>query len=618
MKQLISILTMLFLCVYVNAQVGSLDGSFNTTGYSRNVLSAQDDYGSSMAVQSDGKVVVAVVVTEEFFKIVRYETDGTLDAGFGTNGIVTIRQNPIKTAQSHAIALQSDGKIIVGGYTWTNDNNDFAIVRLNTDGSVDTNFGTNGWVFTAISPITAPPPSGDDQIRSLAILPDNSIIAAGYAFNGVDDDFAIAKYSANGVLETSFGTNGIIIVDIKNTDFITSMAVTNDGKIVVVGNSNWSTDTDISIAVFTAGGTPDPAFNGGAVLTTGVTGNYEVYSVAVQTNGNIVFTGLAPANFGTKDAYVARLLPNGTFDPGFNSGAPLTVNLSPTPLSNDEGRTVLVQNDGKIIIVGHTDAISGPSVYDILLVRLNSDGTLDTSYDGDGIAVANVSTESDFSRAATFNGNRLYVAGSVDYTVSGTRNTFLAAFENDFTVLPIVLSDFFAQKLTSTVSLKWQTSSEENVKRFVIERSSDGKTYKAIGTVAAVGNSTIKQSYNFVDNSPFIPATNFYRLLMQDADGKFKYSKILSVKYTGTLSVDIQLSPNPTSSMLQIQLPDGLKGNISLQVLDMSGRTVKIQNLSSDGHALSTSIDVNGLQSGVYILKAQSGSTSITSRFIKK
>jgi hypothetical protein len=180
------------------------------------------------------------------------------------------------------------------------------------------------------------------------------------------------------------------------------------------------------------------------------------------------------------------------------------------------------------------------------------------------------------------------------------------------------LSDFYAQKLTSAVSLKWQTSSEENVKRFVIERSSDGKNYKSIGQVAAVGNSTTKQSYYYTDNSPLMPATNFYRLLMQDADGNYKYSKILTVKYTGELSLDIQLSPNPTSGMLNIQLPDGLKGTISLQVFDLNGRVIKRQNLASDGNALSTSIDVSGLQSGVYIIKAQSGSNSLTNRFIKK
>jgi uncharacterized delta-60 repeat protein len=616
MKQLTSILILLFLCTYVNAQTGGLDVSFNTNGYAINPQSAtDDDYGNSIAVQPDGKVLVAIYYPEEWFKVVRYRIDGTIDPAFGTGGVVTIRQNPIKTAGSYAVALQSDGKIIVGGYTWTDDNNDFALVRLKTDGVVDSTFGTDGWVFTPVSPITIYP-FGDDKIRKIKVLSDNSIIAAGYAYNGIDNDFALAKYDANGALVTTFGTNGKIVLDVNNDDFITDLGITSTGNIAVVGNSNTSLNTDISVAQFTAAGIPDPAFNSGHVVTTGLTGNYEAYGLAVQSNDYIVITGLTPPT-SAKDVYVARIRPNGTFDTGFGSTGEITINYA-SGISNDEGRSIAVQSDGKIIIAGITDAITPPSTYDILLIRLNSDGTPDTGFGTNGKAVNSISADDDYVYGVTLFGPRIYVTGATHYTGTSTKDFYLASFVNDFSTLPIVLSDFYAQKLTSAVSLKWQTSSEENVKRFVIERSSDGKNYKSIGQVTAVGNSTTKQSYIYTDNSPLMPATNFYRLLMQDVDGNYKYSKILTVKYTGELSLDIQLSPNPTSGVLQIQLPDGLKGSVSLQVFDLNGRVIRRQNLASDGNALSTSIDVSGLQSGVYILKAQSGSTSLTNRFIKK
>lgn len=621
MKQLTLMLASLLLIMFANAQVGGLDGTFkNPDGYVINPQSATgDDYGNSIAVQNDGKILVAVVVPEQYFKVIRYNLDGSLDTDFGTGGVVTIREGVNSTAQSYAVALQSDGKIIVGGYTWSADNNDFALARLKTDGVVDSSFGTNGWVYTNIKGITTP--VGDDQIRKLVVLPDNSIIAAGFCHNTQDKDFAIAKYDANGALVTSFGTNGKVVLDVNNDDFVTGLAVTSTGKIVVVGNTNFSTDTDITLAQYTSGGIPDPTFNGGNILRlgTGSAGNYEAYGLAVQSNGNIVITGLMPAASSSKNIYVARILPNGTFDPAFNGGAELSINYA-SGISNEEGRTVMVQGDGKIVITGYTDAVSSPSRYDLLLVRLNVNGSPDTDFDTDGKAVTGISTTStsDFTVASALSGQRIYITGSTDYSGTSTMDFFLAAFVNDFTTLPIVLSDFVAQKLTTAVNLKWQTSSEENVKRFVIERSNDGKTYKAIGQVAAVGNSSIKQLYNFVDNSPFMPATNFYRLLMQDADGATKYSKILTVKYSNELSLNMQLSPNPTSGNLQVQLPDGLKGIINLQVFDLNGRTVKTQNLASDGNALSTSIDVTGLPNGLYILKAQSGSTSLTSRFIKK
>lgn len=616
MKQLTSILILLFLCTYVNAQIGSPDVSFNSNGYVINPQSAtDDDYGNSIAVQSDGKVLVAVYDPQEWFKVVRYKIDGTIDNSFGAGGVVTIRQNPIKTAGSYAVALQSDGRIIVGGYTWTDDNNDFALVRLKTNGVVDSSFGTDGWVYTPVSPITVYP-FGDDKIRRIKVLSDNSIIAAGYAYNGVDNDFALAKYDANGALVTTFGTNGKIVLDINNDDFITDLGITGTGNIAVVGNSNTSTNTDISVAQFTAAGIPDPDFNSGHVLTTGLTGNYEAYGLAVQSNNYLVITGLTPPT-SAKDVYVARITTTGEFDTNFGTTGEITINYG-AGISNDEGRSIAVQSDGKILIAGITDAITPPSTYDILLIRLNSNGSLDTDFGANGKAVNSVSANDDYVYGVTLYGPRIYVTGATHYSGTGTKDFYLAGFVNDFSTLPIVLSDFYAQKLTSAVSLKWQTSSEENVKRFVIERSSDGKNYKSIGQVAAVGNSTTKQLYNYTDNSPLMPATNFYRLLMQDADGNYKYSKILTVKYTGELSLDIQLSPNPTSGMLQIQLPDGLKGTISLQVFDLNGRVIRRQNLASDGNALSTSIDVSGLQSGVYILKAQSGSTSLTNRFIKK
>lgn len=620
MKQLTAMLASLLLFMYANAQVGGLDGSFKSPdGYVINPQSVSgDDYGNSMIVQNDGKILVAVVVPEQYFKILRYKLDGSLDGDFGTGGVVTIREGASSTAQSHAVALQSDGKIIVGGYTWSADNNDFALARLKTNGVVDSSFGTNGWVYTNMKGVTTP--VGDDQIRKLVVLPDNSIIAAGFAHNTQDEDIAIAKYDANGALVTSFGINGKIILDVNNDDRATGLAVTSTGKIVVVGNTNISTDTDITLAQYTSAGVLDPTFNGGNILRlgTGPAGNYEAYGLAVQSD-KIVITGLMPAASSSKNIYVAKILPNGSFDPAFNGGAELSINYA-TGISNEEGRTVMVQSDGKIIVTGYTDAVSSPSRYDLLLVRLNADGTPDTNFDTDGKAVTGISSNStsDFTVASALSGQRIYITGSTDYSGTSTMDFFIAAFVNDFTTLPIVLSDFVAQKLTTAVNLKWQTSSEENVKRFVIERSTDGKTYKAVGQVTAVGNSTTKQSYNFVDNSPFMSATNFYRLLMQDADGGSKYSKILTVKFSSEISLNMQVSPNPTSGNLQVQLPDGLKGIINLQVFDLNGRIVKTQNLSSDGNALSTSIDVNGLPNGLYILKAQSGSTSLTSRFIKK
>jgi hypothetical protein len=168
------------------------------------------------------------------------------------------------------------------------------------------------------------------------------------------------------------------------------------------------------------------------------------------------------------------------------------------------------------------------------------------------------------------------------------------------------------------VVLQWQTASEEGVKQFVIERSSDGKTYNAIGQVAAAGTSSLTHNYTFADPSPFMSSNNYYRLLMQDADGNAKYSKILIVKFDGLISTNLLVYPSPARDLLQVQLPDGLKGNVDLQIIDMNGRVLNRSHLASDGNALTTNLDVSKLVRGVYILKVQAGNTSVLSRFLKQ
>jgi hypothetical protein len=104
---------------------------------------------------------------------------------------------------------------------------------------------------------------------------------------------------------------------------------------------------------------------------------------------------------------------------------------------------------------------------------------------------------------------------------------------------------------------------------------------------------------------------------MQDIDGNYKYSKVLIVKFTGELSTNVQVFPSPVKDLLQIQLPGGLNGNIGLSIIDINGHIVKRNNIASDGNGLNTSFDVSNLPNGIYVLKAQAGNTTVTTRFSK-
>jgi hypothetical protein len=326
-----------------------------------------------------------------------------------------------------------------------------------------------------------------------------------------------------------------------------------------------------------------------------------------------------------------RLTTDGALDPAFNptgaivgrTGSFTTAGIAlfnyDAVANTDEGaRAIALQSNGKIVVGGDTDGSA--SSFAFLLLRYNSDGTLDDSFDGgingNGAITYNFTGSPDYGYGINLFSNRIYFVGSTGS--NGSRNSLIAAIQNDGTPLPLVLGQFFAQKQTNKVVLQWSTTSEEGVKQFVVERSSDGKTYKAIGTVAAVGNSTFTQKYSFADAAPFMGANNYYRLLMRDADGNFKYSKFLVVKFDGQLTTELKVNPSLVRDILQVQIPDGMKGNIGLHIIDMNGRVISKSNIASDGNALNTTLDVSSLITGVYIIKATAANnTTSVSRFTK-
>ena len=231
MSLLVFIATSLFFIPSASAAVGDLDTSFDTDGKVTTAIGSGLDAATSIALQSDGKIVVAgqsVIGGNDDFAVVRYNTDGSLDTSFGTDGKVTTAIGAGSDAAS-SIALQSDGKIVVAGYSVIGGIKNFAVVRYNTNGSLDTSFGTGGKVTTAIG-------NGGDIAYSIALQSDGKIVVAGYSLIAEFGDFSVVRYNTNGSLDTSFGTGGKVTTAIgAGNDFANSMALQSDGKIVVVG-----------------------------------------------------------------------------------------------------------------------------------------------------------------------------------------------------------------------------------------------------------------------------------------------------------------------------------------------------------------------------------------------
>jgi uncharacterized delta-60 repeat protein len=630
MKKFTSTITMTLLCLYLTAQDGSLDLTFNASGTPGfridNASGTPDGYefATAMAITSDGKLLVAGrAENDNYFLITRYTMAGEIDATFGTGGVVKVRSEANNSARGYGMVLQPDGKIVMAGWNWPSTI-DFCVMRFNADGSFDNTFGTGGKVTTPIG-------AGNDEGTNVALQNDGKIVVTGSSFNASGNtDYVVARYTTAGVLDSTFGTNGFVTTDINAYDIPEGIAINSvTGAITIAGTSNsdysllgnhHTGNGDFTVVRYTSAGVLDGSFGTGGIATFDISSGSAdaAHGLAVQADGKLIVAGTTVRTVNNKDVVVLRLTTAGALDASFGTGGIAIENYDGVN-SDDDCRSVAVQSNGRIVIGGNVDAFpntTGLKPIGLMLMRFTTGGALDPSFDGDGRAAANIAwTDNDFGMALALSGNRIYLAGS-----SGQpKDLAIAAFQNSVGgALPLVLSQFYAQKQTSKVVLQWQTSSEEGVKQFVIERSNDGKSFKAIGTVAATGNSAITQKYSYADQSPFMSATNYYRLLMQDADGNFKYSKTLNIRFDGQLSTDMKVYPSIVRDILQVQLPGGMNGNIAIQVFDMSGRIVRRNNIAGDGHALNTTMDVSTLINGVYIIKASAGNTTAISRFTKQ
>jgi uncharacterized delta-60 repeat protein len=357
---------------------GSLDTGFgySADGRASLAIGPKSNEGYGVALQPDGKILVAGASfngTDSDFALARFTASGAVDSGFGSSGSTT---TPILSGNdvAEAVALQPDGKIIVGGYTYNGSNNDFAIVRYTPDGSVDSTFTGGGAAITPIGP-------SDDEVRALAVQPDGKIVAAGWSFNGSNYDFALVRYTANGSLDSSFGTNGKVVTPIGSGDERAfAVALQPDGKIVAAGRSHDdATGTnDFAVVRYKADGTLDSSFGSGGIVTTSIgTKGASANAVAVQPDGKIVAAGSYLPD--VKDDFAAvRYNPDGSVDGGFGTNGKVTVHISD---DNDDGSAVVLQQDGKIVVVGTAYPVSGNEQF--ALVRLLG-STLNVSKAGSG------------------------------------------------------------------------------------------------------------------------------------------------------------------------------------------------------------------------------------------
>ncbi|WP_406054569.1 calcium-binding protein [Streptomyces sp. NBC_01077] len=329
---------------------GSLDPTFSGDGTVTSDFGGGSHTANAVAIQpSDGKIVVAgttEVIAEEgggccFFSVARYNTDGSLDTGFGDGGLVRVEEFG-GSADGADVAVQADGRIVAAG---KGGGSGFALVRLGTDGSLDPSLGGDGAVVAGFTPTS--PQDGGGIARSMALQPDGRIVSVGYVGNTAFD-IGVARYNSNGTLDTTFSGDGMVTADFGGTEFGNAVAVQPDGRIVAAGSGG----AGFAVLRYNADGTPDAAFGTGGRTSVNAPGDGGIaYGLALQQNGKIVLAGRAddPNSSEANDFGLARLNVNGTVDTGFGGDGFVVTGFN----DFDEARGVLVQPDGKIVAAGY-------------------------------------------------------------------------------------------------------------------------------------------------------------------------------------------------------------------------------------------------------------------------
>ncbi|HSC76569.1 MAG TPA: thrombospondin type 3 repeat-containing protein [Pseudomonadales bacterium] len=315
---------------------GFHDPSGNNWGFS--VTNIGTDTGRAVARQNDGKLVVAgssYTDSNYDFALTRYNDDGSLDTNFGTGGKVV---TPVSTGSDNAnavIVLAADPNDVRKILAVGNANGQAALVRYNTDGTLDTAFGTDGIAKTSLMSVA----------NAVVQQSDGKLVIAGSMPYGPTSLLALVRYNLDGSLDTPFGTNGRVISAGTVANSIIQQA---DGKLVAAGYNG----TGFVVARFNvATGAADPSFDSDGKAITAIQSSARAFSVIQQTDGKLVVAGSATVS-GNKDIALARYNSDGTLDTSFGSNGKMTTSIGS---GNDEARSVVQRADGSLVVAGYSD-----------------------------------------------------------------------------------------------------------------------------------------------------------------------------------------------------------------------------------------------------------------------
>ncbi|GBD99378.1 tyramine oxidase [bacterium BMS3Abin07] len=359
---------------------GTLDTSFDTDGivvHDNAAGGSSDDYGYSITTDSSGKILVtgcSLNSSGNYDMVIwRYNPDGTLDTSFDVDGIV-VHDNAAGGSSDdcgYSITTDSNGRILVAGYSYNSSDTDMVIWRYLPDGTLDTTFGTNGVVVHD----SAAGGNSWDEGHSITTDSGSKILVTGFSYNGSNYDMVIWRYNSDGTLDTSFDTDGIVVHDNaaggSGDDFGNSIITDADGKILVAGSSYNGSNSDMAIWRYNTDGTLDTTFGTGGIVihdnAAGGSGGDYGRSITNDSNGKIVVTGNSGNGSYNDDMVIWRYNPDGTLDPSFDTDGIVVHNGAAGGNSQDCGYSITTDSIGKILVAGKSKNSSGN--YDMVIWR---------------------------------------------------------------------------------------------------------------------------------------------------------------------------------------------------------------------------------------------------------
>ncbi len=417
----------LFSCCLLNAQkAGTLDSSFGTNGKAITFFPNGYFIPTNAASQKDGKIISGGTGgyglhtdTSEGFAAIRYNFDGTLDSSLGIDGEAVYKFKRYYGGCG-AVAVQNDNKIVLAGWGGTSRSGDHAndsvlITRLNADGSLDGSFGNDGEVITSVGNGTGP------FINCLAIQADGKIVAGGQR----GSDFLVMRYSIDGKPDLSFGENGFIDTHISGgVGSVSAIALQPYGKILAAGNTS-----DYAVLVrYMPNGMLDSSFATNGISLQKFQGGYPSYdAVDINSDGSIITAGSVggPAN----NMLAAKFASNGHLDETFGMNGSILLKISKL---QSQVLSIIIENDKKIILSGSAFKTFSSGSEEFAMWRLTENGIVDSSFGINGMTTTDFGANYlEYVIKSFEENNKIFTIGSVGTNADGGFPTLLARYNND-------------------------------------------------------------------------------------------------------------------------------------------------------------------------------------------